>query len=329
MSRGLPILVLLSVLLFAGPTAAADYFGRPETTPDVRPPARVVAVPEPLRSVLGGLATMQTSLNASLRRHLRAARDGGSFRPAAAIVLFSFLYGVFHAVGPGHGKLVIGGYFLSRRARLLQGLSMSLTAALVQAGMAILLVGGLAALFDRSSQVILDHAALLEEGSYAAITVLGLWMGWGVISGRVCCHHDQPHDHGDGCGCGHDHHHGARSASSPLAGWRQLLLTGGAVGLRPCSGAILVLLFTLANGIFAVGMLATVAMALGVAITVALVSLGALGLNRGLARLAPADGAAALRLRKWAALAGAFLIAAFGFLQLLGIWLGVIVPMAG
>ena len=101
------------------------------------------------------------------------------------------------------------------------------------------------------------------------------------------------------------------------------------MGLRPCSGAILVLLFTLANGIFVVGVIATFAMAAGVALTVAVVSLGTLGLHRWLSRLGGADHRLAGRGRKLAALCGAIVIAVFGFLQLLGILTGVITPMAG
>jgi ABC-type nickel/cobalt efflux system permease component RcnA len=247
-------------------------------------------------------------------------------------VLFSFLYGVFHAVGPGHGKLVVGSYFLTRRARLAHGLSMSLSAALVQACSAILLVGVLTALFDIGTRTILNHAALLESVSYAAIAGLGLWMGWGVISGRACCEHEQPHSeqHGLSCDCGHDHgHHQDGDRGSRRAEWWRVLSTGAAVGLRPCSGAILVLLFTLANGIFGIGVIATFAMAAGVALTVAVVSLGTLGLHRWLSRLGGADHRLAGRGRKLAALCGALLIAVFGLLQLLGILTGVITPMAG
>jgi ABC-type nickel/cobalt efflux system permease component RcnA len=341
----LSTLLILASLLFAAPASAADYFGRPDEASSAAPaPARQtpeslplfsspsIALPAPLRSALGGLIALQSRLNAELRSHLRAARDDPSPRPAMVIVLFSFLYGVFHAVGPGHGKLVVGSYFLTRRARLAHGLSMSLSAALVQACSAILLVGVLTALFDIGTRTILNHAALLESVSYAAIAGLGLWMGWGVISGRVCCDHEQPHSERQGlpCDCGQDHGHdqeidrGARRAE-----WWHVLSTGAAVGLRPCSGAILVLLFTLANGIFVVGVIATFAMAAGVALTVAVVSLGTLGLHRWLSRLGGADHRLAGRGRKFAALCGAIVIAVFGFLQLLGILTGVITPMAG
>lgn len=351
MPRRLAALLLSCLVLAASPTMAADYFGRPEPSadgsaraaPTTLPgmPSPLEAIPAPLRPVLGGLASLQTRLNAELRSHLRDARDGRSWEPAAAIVLFSFLYGVFHAVGPGHGKMVVGSYFLSRRARLLLGLSMSASAALVQALSAILLVGALAVLFDLGSRAVLDQAARLETVSYAVIVILGLWMGIGVLKGRACCQHDHgsAHDHHDHCDAhdhhdDHDHHdhHGRGNgdgAAEHRREWLHVLLTGAAVGLRPCSGAILVLLFTRAFGIFGIGVLATFAMASGVAITVAIVSLGAQGLQRGLSRLGPADGALAPRLRKGVALAGAGLITAFGLLQLLGIWLGLIVPMAG
>jgi nickel/cobalt exporter len=352
MLRRLLAPLALLLLLLATQAGAADYFGRPDPGPnatasqvDNRPPPSIT-LPAPLRAVLGEAVAMQSRLNAELRGHLRAARDdrsGGMGGAAVAIVLFSFLYGVLHAIGPGHGKLVVGSYFLTRQARLLHGLSMSLSAAMAQAFSAIVLVGVLAALFDVSTRRILDHAAMLESISYAAIAALGLWMGWGVISGRVCCdaHGHEHEQHGTCCDGGHshmdvhghdhghDHGHVHGTTKSRRADWWHVLSTGAAVGLRPCSGAILVLLFTLANGIFAVGVIATFAMALGVAATVALVSLGTLGLNRWLSRIGDDGRGWAMRVRKLATLGGALLITAFGLLQLLGIWAGVVTPMAG
>jgi ABC-type nickel/cobalt efflux system permease component RcnA len=106
--------------------------------------------------------------------------------------------------------------------------------------------------------------------------------------------------------------------------WRQMALAGAAVGLRPCTGAILVLIFCLANGIFLTGVLSTFAMAAGVAITVSLISLGAMGVNR----LAPAHGRRSgwQRGLSWA---GAGAIALFGVLQTVLLLTGVISPTLG
>lgn len=350
--------LVVAFLLFAGalgPAAAADMFGRPEApraqadAPVAPPsalapaPAAGASLPAPLRDLLGRSLAIQSRLNGELRAQLQLAKQGRSLRPAFIIVLLSFLYGVFHAVGPGHGKVVVGSYFLTRRARLLHGLAMSGAAALVQAVSAVVLVGLLAAVLDLGSREILAQAASLETFSYGVIVALGLWMGWGVITRRSCCDHAEDEDHHAGCDHAHhsEHHHhhhhtvghadehadeGGRARRSELA---KVLATGAAVGLRPCSGAILVLLFTLANQIFPIGIVATFAMGLGVAITVSVVSLTTLGVHRSLTSLGEHRRALAERLRQGAALAGAAFITLFGVLQLVGIWTGIITPMAG
>jgi len=310
------MLAALAVMLAfaAPPSRAADYFGQ-AARPTVAPAAIENLVPAPLRPIVAQAVEWQGRFNAKLRAELMQAREGGSARPEIVIVLFAFLYGVAHAVGPGHGKVVIGSYFLTRRARLAQGVAMSAVAALVQALSAIALVGLLAALLRAGSAAILNRAATIESVSYGAIVAIGLWMAWSVVSGSA-------HRHGpDQSGA---------AAGGPARGetWR-MLATGAAVGLRPCSGAILVLLFGLANGIFAVGVLATFAMAAGVALTVSLVSATTLGLQRSAAAL----GGRALRTAeagyKAAALSGALLIALFGLLELVGVWSGALPPVAG
>lgn len=335
------VLVALAWLGHFSPVAAADMFGRAESPPAAEaaasrpaPDARPL-LPEPVRQALGQALAMQNRLNAELRGQLQLARQGLSWRPAMAIILISFLYGVLHAVGPGHGKVVVGSYFVSRRARILHGLAMSGSAAFVQALSAVVLVTVLATVLQVGSREILAHAGTLETVSYGAITALGLWMAWGALRGGACCAHageaGHSHDHGDhghGTACGHDHsyqppRHGGRSELA------RVLATGAAVGLRPCSGAILVLLFTLANQIYPIGIAATFAMGLGVAVTVAAVSLATLGVHRSLSALGQGRAQAAERLHRLASFAGALVICLFGGLQLLGIWAGVIVPMAG
>lgn len=310
------LLGLLALLALAapGPGRAADYFGHADQTA-AAPQGSPNLLPAPLRPILGKAVEWQSRLNARMRAELMLAREGESSRPAIVIVLFAFLYGVAHAIGPGHGKIVIGSYFLTRRARLVQGIAMSAVAALVQALSAIVLVGVLAALLKAGSAAILDQAAAIEMASYGAIVVLGLWMAWSTVSRR---RHS------------HDHERDPSDAMLPAPGETlRLLATGAVVGLRPCSGAILVLLFSLANDIFAVGVLATFAMAAGVALTVSLVSLMTLGLHRtvaalgGRARRTAEAGYAAV------ALGGALLIALFGLLELVGVWSGALPPVAG
>ena len=335
----LTLIALLSAIAFGlAPAArAADLFGRPElpTAAGVAPPppaapAPQLMLPAPLRPILATAVEWQTKMNAAMRRQLLAARAGTSLRPAVVIVLFAFLYGIVHALGPGHGKMVIGSYFLARRGQLAHGVAMSVTAALAQALSAIILVGLLAIVLDIRSAAIMDEASTIQMISYGAIIVIGLWMAYGVITGHAHAHRQGPaddhrHDHHD---YGHVLERRVRNTTSRRQLWH-LLLTGGAVGLRPCSGAILVLLFSLANGIIAIGIVATFAIAAGVAVTVTTVSLGSLGLRHAAATVGGRTARIAERGYTAVALGGALLIVLFGAAELAGVWTGVLPPMTG
>ncbi|MCR6630716.1 MAG: ABC transporter [Magnetospirillum sp.] len=279
------------------------------------PPAPVPGgeLPEPLRSLAAWGFGLQRQLNGEMRAHLAALKEGGSIQPALALMTAAFLYGVFHAVGPGHGKVVIGSWLVSRRARVTWGLAACGLSALAQAVVAIAVVAVLAGLAALAPKDILAQAAWLEVGSYGLIAAMGLAMGWNTLRGRHACGHDHSHDHGHAC-CGHDHHHHHHDEAEDR---RTLWAMAAAIGFRPCSGAILVLLFTLANGLFAVGIAATFAMAAGVGLTVSGIGLSALGLNRlldrGAGRSRHAD-----TLRKALSLAGAGAITLMGVVLLLG-----------
>ena len=184
---------------------------------------------------------------------------------------------------------------------------------MVQAGSAIAAVGLLAGVLSLAPKTVNDGAAWLEVGSFAMIAVIGALMTWRTLAGKGCGH-EHHHHHHDGTCCGHHHHTDAHDERTE----RNALFTlAAAVGFRPCSGAILVLLFCFANGMILIGVLATVAMGLGVAITVAAIGLGALGLNRLIERV---FGASSLggRIRTGLSLLGALGITLLGVGMLVG-----------
>jgi ABC-type nickel/cobalt efflux system permease component RcnA len=275
-------------------------------------------LPEPLRGLAAWGFALQRRLTGEMRDQLALMKETGSWEPAAAIILAAFLYGVFHAVGPGHGKVVIGGWFATRRARVVHGLAASLIAAMAQAGSAILAVGVLAGVLSLAPREVNAGAAWLEAGSFAMIAVIGAMMTWRTLTGRGCGHDhgaDGTHHHHHGACCGH--HHPEPAAGSGPAERNALFAMAAAVGFRPCSGAILVLLFCFANGMVLIGVLATLAMGLGVAITVAAIGLGALGLNR-LVERGFGEGSLGGRVRTGLALAGSLSITLLGLVLLLG-----------
>ncbi|MGE5475107.1 MAG: nickel/cobalt transporter [Bacteroidales bacterium] len=276
--------------------------------PPAPPPG--AELPEPLRSLAAWGFGLQRQLNGEMRAHLAAIKETGSLRPAVALMAAAFLYGVFHAVGPGHGKVVIGSALASRRTRVTWGLIACGLSAAVQAATAITVVAVLAGAAALAPKDIMAQAAWLEVASYGLIAAMGGVMAWNTLRGRASCGHDHSHDHGPAC-CGHHHH--AATPENPRGLWTM----AAAIGFRPCSGAILVLLFTLANGMFWIGIAATFAMAAGVGLTVSGIGLSALGLNRLLERGAVRTHHGET-LSKVLALAGAGAIILLGVSLLLG-----------
>jgi ABC-type nickel/cobalt efflux system permease component RcnA len=281
-------------------------------------PAAGAELPEPIRAIAAWGFGLQRQLTGEIRAGLATMKETGDWTAAGGIILASFLYGVFHAVGPGHGKVVIAGWFASRRERIVTGLMASLIAAMVQAGSAIVMVGVLAGLLALAPRDVNAGAAWLEVASYALILVIGAVTLRRTWRDEGCGHdhgHHHHHEHGACCAHGHDHDHHHHPAEPERRA--NLFAMAAAVGFRPCSGAILVLLFTFANSMILVGMLSTIAMGLGVAITVAAIGLGALGLNR---LIEHGFGGTALggKVRKGLALAGALAITLLGAVLLLG-----------
>ncbi len=202
--------------------------------------------------LIGWLARTQSEMNHSLRGQLQAASQSGAAAPI--IILIGFLYGLFHAAGPGHGKVVISAWYLANPGRWPSALLASSGIALLQALSAIVTVTLILWVLGSTVTRLLDQAAAIEAIAYGLLALLGLTLLARAIIGGVrspCCHGDEP----------------------PTAG-RGLLAMVVAVGVRPCSGALGLLLFTLAVGLFPVGIAATLAMALGTALTLSFFATG-------------------------------------------------------
>ncbi|WP_420558677.1 nickel/cobalt transporter [Roseovarius sp.] len=209
-----------------------------------------------------------------------------------------FAYGFFHAAGPGHGKLLIGGYGVGRAVPVKRLVGLALASSLAQAAAAVLLVyAGLYALGLGREAVTGLADRTLAAVSYGAIALVGLWL---VLRGtmklwRVRGHghghthsHDHTHDHGDGiCStCGHRHGPSVEEAAS-VHSWREAAALVGAVAIRPCTGALFLLILTWRFGIDLAGIAGAFIMGLGTASVTMVVAVAAVSLRTGvLARLA-------------------------------------------
>jgi ABC-type nickel/cobalt efflux system permease component RcnA len=180
---------------------------------------------------------------------------------------------------------------LANEQRVRRGVAVAFLAAFVQALVAVGIVGVLAAVLDMTGAAMTRTAGVLETGSFALVAALGLYLlarkgraAWTAMRGGQP-HDHHHHDHAHVGACSHDHHHAPIGPEKPgLAGAAAAVLS---VGVRPCSGALVVLVFALAQGIFWAGVASTFLMALGTAIAVAVLAalaVGAKGLARRLAR---------------------------------------------
>jgi nickel/cobalt exporter len=263
-----------------------------------------------------------------------------------------------------------------------RGVVLSFASAMVQAAVAVALVGIAAVLLNATAATMKTTVYWIEVVSYSLIIAIGLRLLW--AKGRAALatwrdihkpktvgaaatpahlhdhhdhgHHDHAHDHAHGHDHGHhdhaahahhnhahhhdhghahghhdhahcDHDHGSAWSHahapepSELAGpggWKRGLTATFAVGLRPCSGAILVLVFTLAQGLFWAGVVATFVMGLGTAIMVATIAVISVLATKWADRFASTRGGYGMLFMRGIEVAAALLITAFGTLLLMG-----------
>jgi nickel/cobalt exporter len=279
----------------------------------------------------GWVLSRQAIFYRALSSTILAAKNDGS--ALWTLMGISFVYGVFHAAGPGHGKAVISSYLLANNETWRRGVTLSFASALVQSLTAVLIVGIAAVLLGGTAKMMGQAVRVIEITSYGLIVALGarlLWVkGLGflravatlrnvanddapdhrAIGAQRCTHHHHAHDangegtcnnqggffkrhhhpgpaHCDACdhgrSHGHEHEpdvlpwgHGHGPEPQELAGpdgWKRGLSAIVAVGLRPCSGAIILLVFALSQGLLWAGVASAFVMGLGTAITVAAIA---------------------------------------------------------
>jgi ABC-type nickel/cobalt efflux system permease component RcnA len=279
----------------AAPTAA--WPARPNAGPALGAPA---AAPQSSGSVWRFILETQQKLHKQLADAVKGLKTGDTLNAGFFLILVSFLYGVFHAAGPGHGKAVISSYVLANGATVRRGIVLSFLAAFVQALSAIAIVSVLAIALNAAGIQIQQMVRRFETASGLLIAVTGLWLLYLYISRRLAGHgaakaaeasardhsgHEshghyghghEAHAHGDDCGCGHAHMPDTKLLQKNWSLANAVAIVF-AIGIRPCTGAILVLVFALMQGLFWAGVGATFAMAFGTAITVSTLAVLSVG----------------------------------------------------
>ena len=328
----------------------------------------------PRTGFLGWVQQKQADFYLALEHSLAALKS--NWTGFWVLGLLSFLYGVFHAAGPGHGKVVISSYVLANEAQMRRGVLLSFLAAMLQSLVAIGFVLIAASLLGMTAMAMSEAANWIGILSYGLVALLGLWLilrkifRWGHHHHGHGHSHEEPtpplnpmqalarrhmgapahalaaggpqltsfsavgsgpdgygrlpgdahygHNHGDD----HDHddddgHVHIVTPAQLRGGWREQLGVVLSVGIRPCSGALIVLAFALSQGLLVAGIVAVLLMGVGTAITTGVLAALAVGF-KGLARgVAGVDNKATGIIVWWAELLAAFGVFAFGIVLLL------------
>lgn len=266
-----------------------------------------------------------------------------------SLISLSFLYGAFHAAGPGHGKAVISSYMLANETQLKRGVVISFISALMQGAVAILMVGTAFFALRGTSISMTDATRLMEITSFALVAAFGAWllfsklraiffptktaksktlttaestnntgMGTGLrFKGQAVF---EPHEStglGNVCtSCGNSHAPDPSRLNGKTLSLKDAWSAIVAVGMRPCSGAIIVLSFALLNGVYLGGILSVLAMSIGTAITVAILASMASGAKGMVIRYAKPGSNKATTIAQTIEIMGALFILVIGLLLL-------------
>ena len=243
-----------------------------------------------LEPLAGLLQEAQRAAQERLAGAIRALR-GGEPGALAAFWAVCFGYGVLHAAGPGHGKLLIGGYGVARRVPVGRLAALALASSLAQAAVAVGLVYAALALLGLTRTAVEGAAEdWVTPVGHAMILGLGLWLVWrGVrgMRGGMAAHHPaddphdpHPHDHVHGPHCTHAHGPTVEEVER-VGSFRDGLALVAGIALRPCSGALFVLVLTWQLGIALAGVAGAFVMGLGTALVTVAAALMAVWAREG------------------------------------------------
>ncbi len=312
--RCLPFLPVPAGAVIAVVLAMAVWMPLPDNTAAAQTPFGVGVAGESGAS--GGfflwIASKQAAFSREIQQALKLLKDSGDF--PFWLIAISFIYGILHAAGPGHGKVVISSYVLATDTQSRRGILLAFAAAFMQALTAVAMGGVAVLLFNLTSIGLSRSANALVVFSYVLLTLIGVWLVWtrALGFGRQALvpasHRDTP----AACDrCGHSHFvdpHLVRETLSFKDAWPIVI----AVGIRPCTGALIVLAFAIAMGIFWAGVLATFAMAVGTATTVAILVCFAAGARNMAMRFTGEESRFAYSLRRGIEIAGSVAVLILG-----------------
>jgi nickel/cobalt transporter (NicO) family protein len=225
-----------------------------------QPPAlRGPAVPRMQSPFFSTITASQRELRQKMTAYARQIRDNPLGSATWQLLGLSMLYGIIHALGPGHGKSIVCSYFLSRRGTMAQALAFGNLIAFVHVLSATFIILALA-WYVGSANIAVFHQVegRLESISYLLIMLIGAFLLGKTLYEWFSKNHRD-------------------SEGQEQASTKGMVSLSLASGMMPCPGAALILLFTLSLDVFWAGLLAMLPLALGMGLTTSIMGCATVG----------------------------------------------------
>ena len=201
-----------------------------------------------MNTLLGWMVAIQTTIHNSVSEHVSAYLASGDWGVLFGILPMAVLFGVVHALTPGHNKLVLATYVVGDRMAVLKATAVAAALALTHIGSAVIIALVASFLLSRT-MTNAGQVPLLENLSRWLLVGIGVWLVVRAFWGK-------PHVHGEGLGF------------------------GIVAGLVPCPLTLFIMVFAVSQGVPEAGLTFAVAMLIGVGAVLIATALLALGLGR-------------------------------------------------
>jgi len=256
------------------------------------------SVKEKDRGLWESFANAQKKLREVLTERI-AAMKAGDWGTIWGFLAICFLYGILHALGPGHGKSIVVGYFLARRGNWKQGIALGTGITFIHTLSAVALLFILYAFLKAAVFPAFEIGRVgIEKASYALVMLTGLLlMG---IALRDFVRRKRDND----------------EKISENASWKEVLGVAAVTGIVPCPAVALVVLFCLLNSMVVLSLVSSVVICVGMMVTNTLFGLIAVTMRKGIDKSALKFGESAKYVYSVATFLGGIVVLASGMLLL-------------
>ncbi len=262
------ILLLLSVsFLYAQDN---PFISKDDSKTDQEQFVKRIHYPKIFQRFMNVIASVQHSLNnrlSELTRTIKEERDAGAF---LILIGISILYGIIHALGPGHGKTIMVSYALANPLKLKNGILIGVSVAFLHALSAIVFVSVVYLILEMSYFASFDsQKRIISLVSYGLVSLLGVFL---LVRASIGIHKRRNTESGPA--------HNIKKTGNTKA--FELLTVALLIGLVPCEGALFVLIFSISMDIYHIGILLVLVIGFGMAITIGTTGVIAVGLRKSL-----------------------------------------------